>query len=373
MAEGLPLLEAFKQDLYHCADCSYCVDAVWPERGITHVCPTMQSHTPLMSYSGRGYIAAARAWVEGAALDLDQLANRVFTCTTCGHCETVCPIGLRPTQVGRALRAELWARDKAPHDLREWRAQMTRDGNPFGQLRSARAAWLTGITPSSAADTLCYLPGCAAVAHPREARATVRLMQAAGYRVETLGAGDSCCGAPFFELGDARQAEALRTALAKKIPAGACVTSGLECHAHWQRGTGEHHSPQSFPEWAAAALLTGRLEARQTVSSQDVVVLESCQTRHAANIATAVRQIFKQLGVNARFANDNPRHVVCCGAAGGMPQIAPDSAHRMAAARLPESGTVVVVDPRCAAHLTEAGEVLSLALWLARAVGLADD
>lgn len=45
----LPLLEAFRKDLYHCADCNYCVDAVWAERGIEHVCPTMQSHSPVTS------------------------------------------------------------------------------------------------------------------------------------------------------------------------------------------------------------------------------------------------------------------------------------------------------------------------------------
>ncbi len=46
----LPLLETFRKDLYHCADCNYCVDAVGAERGIEHVCPTIQSHSPVTSY-----------------------------------------------------------------------------------------------------------------------------------------------------------------------------------------------------------------------------------------------------------------------------------------------------------------------------------
>ena len=67
--------ESLARELYHCADCNYCVDAVWPERGLQHVCPTLVHHAPFQSYSGRGYLAAARAWREGATLDLKALAK----------------------------------------------------------------------------------------------------------------------------------------------------------------------------------------------------------------------------------------------------------------------------------------------------------
>ena len=97
--------ERFGADLYHCASCNYCVDAVWPERGLHHVCATLEHHSPAPGYSGRGFIDTARALLEGVALDADSIAERVFTCTTCGNCETSCPIGLRPAAIGAGFRS----------------------------------------------------------------------------------------------------------------------------------------------------------------------------------------------------------------------------------------------------------------------------
>ncbi len=115
-------LARYRHDLYHCATCNYCVSAVWPQRGIDGVCATLRSHSPAASYSGKGYLATARALLEGETLALDSLAERAYACTTCGNCESVCPIGMPPTAVVGALRAEL---------------------EPFGQT--------IGIVPSSGA------------------------------------------------------------------------------------------------------------------------------------------------------------------------------------------------------------------------------
>lgn len=49
-------VEQYGEDLYHCASCNYCIDAVWTERGIAHVCATLEHHSPAPGYSGRGFI-----------------------------------------------------------------------------------------------------------------------------------------------------------------------------------------------------------------------------------------------------------------------------------------------------------------------------
>ena len=355
----LPLLEAFRKDLYHCADCNYCVDAVWAERGIEHVCPTMQSHSPVTSYAGRGYIAAARAWIEGTPLDLAVLGDRVFTCTTCSHCETVCPIGLRPTQVGRALRGELWARDTVPAPARALHEAMRRDGNPHGVARAARTAWQAGWSPHDAqAEKVLYLPGCAAAtAQPAEARAAVALIQAAGFVVETLGEQDTCCGAPLFELGLETEAALMREALAAKVAARSeIVISGLECACSWQRRL-HGEVPRSVAEWLVVQIHTGRLQlVARAQAPREIHLLDSCQTR-AAGPAQALHKLCELLEVKVAPAITSARHVVCCGAAGGMPQMAPESAVRMATARLHGQATSAVfvsADPRCVAHLRRA-------------------
>lgn len=355
----LPLISAFKKDLYHCADCNYCVDAVWAERGIDHVCATMQHHTPLTSYSGRGYIAAARAWLEGVDLDLNALGERVFTCTTCGNCEQVCPIGLHPTAVGRALRGELWAHEQVPAPLAALHQDLLRDENPNGVPRAQRMQWACGLPKTAETiESVLYLPGCAAATTTStEARAAVALFTAAGYWVNTLGEADSCCGAPLHELGLDHAAARMFEALSGKASGDRLVVmSGLECACSWQRGAATRQA-LSFVAWLAQALHAGRLQLHTTRDlGSSIHLLDSCQSRRSAT-NSLVREILNGVGVAFTSSPTDPRYVVCCGAAGGMPRMQPESAARMACARISASepdSLWVSADPRCVAHLRAA-------------------
>jgi Fe-S oxidoreductase len=367
-------LAGFASDLYHCADCGYCVDAVWSERGIDHVCPTITHHLPVASYSGRGYIAAARAWYEGAALDLDVLAERVFTCTGCGNCEQVCPIGLRPSQVGQALREELADRGHAPASVETLRATMRACGNPYGKPPSSRGAWANGHAFARQDATVLYAPGCAAAyGDPAETRAVVALLEAAGERVAWRGDDDRCCGAPLRELGlydDARRAE---QRLAADLPVARVVTSGLECRPIWRGVPGVQ--TMSFPEWLLGVLESGLLRARPRDYPR-VSVFDGCANRRpgADGRADPLREVLARIGVDSVTDGLGAATAVCCGAAGGMPAMATASATRMAEARLeqtPAEVPVVCADPRCLAHLASAaGKGGARLLGLARFVHL---
>jgi fumarate reductase (CoM/CoB) subunit B len=354
----LPLIEAFKKDLYHCADCNYCVEAVWPERGIDHVCPTMQHHTAITSFSGRGYIAAARAWMEGAVLDLDALGERVFSCTTCGNCEQVCPIGLHPTAVGRAIRGELWAREQVPVAVKSLHQDMQRDGNPNGIPRAARGQWADALPAAAGAlAPVLYLPGCAAATTlPDEARAACALLAIAGHPVETLAHDDTCCGAPLRELGLDDEAEFMIAALASRIgTTHRVVTSGLECMHSWTRSANTHLT--GFTAWLAEALREGRLRPRAKASLPTIRLLDSCQSRQTQT-HHHLREILTLSGMDFVATSAAPSYVVCCGAAGGMPRMQPASVARMASARVDgssiDSDVWVSADPRCVAHIRQA-------------------
>jgi Fe-S oxidoreductase len=349
-----PHLAALHKDLYHCADCNYCVDAVWEEAGLAHVCATVQSHSPLVSYSGRGYLAAARAWHEGRALDLPTLAERVFTCSTCGHCETVCPIGLRPAQAGLALRAELWSEDAVPSVTRTLADNILREGNPWGLPRNIRNEWTPDASDAPAPrGELLYLPGCAAaIGHVSEARAAATLMRTAGFAVHALK-GDGCCGAPLHELGRAEEAARLIATLVRRATGEMpVILSGLECAGSWAR----HETslrPVQFTDWLLARLGEGALRLTPSPSvGREVALHDSCQCRNSPAQHEALQALCKRLGFTVLISANAPRHVVCCGAAGGMPAIAPESARRMAEARRAELSQVPLIsaDIRCVAH-----------------------
>lgn len=341
-------IQRHERDLYHCSSCNYCVDAVWPERGMTAVCATLESHSRAPGYSGRGFIEAARAAYEGLTLDADALAARVFTCTTCGNCERACPIGLAPASVGRALRAELVAQDALPAPLAALRERMAREGNPDGRPRAERHAWCgEDVTPRAAGR---YFVGCAAAyGRPEEARAGLALLLALGAEPDVAQAG--CCGAPLAEIGCGREADALARAARAALVEDGCVVLGAECRRQLDLPAGAGLARQVVDAWRAGRL---RLRARST-APREVHLVESCQLRGAkrgeATDEQAAAELFAALGVTLMNSDFPNHHATCCGAAGGMPEMAPASARAMAAARLPARGVVVSLDTRCANHL----------------------
>ena len=361
--------ERFGADLYHCASCNYCVDAVWPERGLHHVCATLEHHSPAPGYSGRGFIDTARALLEGVALDADSVAERVFTCTTCGNCETSCPIGLRPAAIGGALREVLLAADVLPAPVRATRGRIVERG---GATEAVAGPW---HAPAAApGDSLAIFAGCAARADGGPATPLARWLEAAGFTLAWQDDGARCCGAPLAELGAAREAGAWRDGL---LHDGAAprVVLGYECLNHLRAGG--HADVRSLPAWLDDGLAGGTLALvlRDDVAVPRVRLIESCQLkprpqRAAGDDERRARDLLARLGVIDDAGAYPNAHALCCGAAGGMPAVAPHSASRMAAARLAgdADALAVTLDARCAAHLARSGtrEVTDFASFLAR-------
>ena len=355
MTLDLSALAARASEIYHCSDCNYCVDAVWAERGLEHVCATIEHHTHASSYSGGGFMRAARALLEGTELAPSALAERVFSCTGCGNCEVVCPIGLHPAGIGQDLREALAAADELPAGVRALRQQMREEGNAWGQPASARAAWAQGLgfAPEAAA-TLHYAPGCAAAfGRPAEARAAVALMQAAGERVHVDAMQDRCCGAPLREAGLQADAAFAQEAMVARGLQWPVVTSGQECVAGWRAAVGEAQA-RTFGEWLLAALQSGRLQAHRRLSlPAPVQVFDSCSHRRLDGTPDATRAVLGALGVEVANPVLEARHAVCCGASGPLGALHAHSAQRMGAARAAGLVDVLLVagDIRCLAHV----------------------
>jgi len=348
--------EPFVENLYHCLRCNYCVEMHWEERGIQHVCPTLAYHNPAPGYSGKGYLAAARALLEGEELPINSLIERFFNCTTCGNCEEVCPVGLQPAHLVKQIRAAMVAQGLAPEPIAAIGTNVVEHHNPAGAPVEARNRWAEGLDGIAANAATLYLPGCAASYDaPAEARATVSVLHQAGLPMRLLPPGQArCCGAPLSETGHASGAENERDGLVAAIARSGCrsvVTSGAECL-----------------ESLVGAQLGDRVEVVHAFDLIERAVAEGrvgfepkagIAVAGAANYPQRIRVLLARLGCKTGTVADDANYAVCCGAAGGMPQASPQSAARMAEGKLQSfarSGTTVVLSasPLCAAHLCRA-------------------
>lgn len=369
-ADRFARLRAFEKALYHCATCNYCASAVWQERGIDGVCATLQSHSPAASYSGKGYLATARALLEGEPLDLTTVAERAFACTTCGNCEAVCPIGMPPTTAVKALRAELVDQDRAPAGALTLRDAVLTGQNPWGFAAAQGADWQFGLLPHPQPD-LWLLPGCAAVhRQPGEARAAAQLLTVIGHDV-AWPQHTVCCGAPLaalgFEQAETQQARTFADTLPANVP---LAVLGGDCLAHL---SATDTAPHSVLQLLHAALHDGRLAVAPRSDSpppQVVAVQDSChlgKPHHGLEPLDAprlLREVLAVLGCEVAQNTAAPRHAVCCGAAGGMAQLHENSARRMAAACLAGAErygaeALITASPLCGGHLalTAAGQL----------------
>lgn len=364
---ALPHIANFEENLYHCASCNYCVDTVWAEWGIDHVCTTLEHHSPAHGYSGKGYIANARAWFEGASLDPDVLSERAYTCTTCGNCTEVCPIGMKPAQILMALRAELADRGLQPEFATQVRNNVLTEDNPAGAPRATRDDWADGLAHDPSAATV-FLPGCAAsFGLPSEARTAFQLLQAAGGA--QLIANVPCCGAPLVALGYPREAAERAGALKARLEASGATrvaVAGTECLASLSFCDAPGPQLDSVLTVLLDALRGGRLTLEPCADNpppERVGYLDPCHLSKKAHglaplgLAGQARELLAMLGVAVVEPTASPRFQICCGAAGGMPQSKPEASRRMADARLTEyvergAEAVVTASPLCASHLS---------------------
>ena len=98
----------------------------------------------------------------------------------------------------RAMREEIRADNLElfPPAILAREKNITEKHNFFGASPEARNRWTTGLDIKSKADTL-YFPGCyGSYRQPEMSQAVVKLLQAAGEQVATLGSEEWCCGMP---------------------------------------------------------------------------------------------------------------------------------------------------------------------------------
>jgi Fe-S oxidoreductase len=137
-------------------------------------------------------------------------SEEIWLCTTCGRCPQRCPRDVKQIESGVSLRriATEYGVFPAPvKPIRTVSASLVGEGNPFGEERKNRAAWAEGLSikPFEEGMEILYFPGCYLSYDPRlkkVARATAKILQAAGVEFGILGTQENCCGESIRKTGD---------------------------------------------------------------------------------------------------------------------------------------------------------------------------
>lgn len=119
-------LEKHRHIIMECVSCGLCQSN----------CP-IYKQTNLESNSAKGKMTILFALLEGW-LNWDEIAERMYECTTCKNCQATCLSGLDIPAVIEAARAELVKRGFGNEISAQLVENMQKTHNPFGEDPKAR-------------------------------------------------------------------------------------------------------------------------------------------------------------------------------------------------------------------------------------------
>jgi len=332
-------------DVYSCTECGRC-QTFCP----THVTGKPLSHKAvnvavkhhLLEQAGKltamGKLAdkAAR---EAAVAELPALAAGVvepdtfWACTTCGWCETACPVLIENIPRLIDLRRHAVLVDSAmPDEATRVFKNIETQGNPWGIGSNKRAEWCDDLdVPRASAGgdfEWLFFVGCAGAFDDRQkkvSRAIVQILRQAGVKFAILGEEETCTGDAARRLGNeylfqmqaAATVETMNGRGVKKV-----ITQCPHC-----LNTIKNELPQfggsyevvHHAELIARLVAEGKLKPGKAAELEGKAVTfhDPCYLARHNGITEAPREALAAVGVDVREMERNRRTGFCCGAGGG--------------------------------------------------------
>ncbi|WP_028319943.1 (Fe-S)-binding protein [Desulfatiglans anilini] len=236
-------IQNFVYDMSRCIKCKGCtwVDHTYmPGTRFMTRCPSATKFE-FDAYGAYGKMRIGHAMAEGV-LDWNEKALEImYACTLCGACDVGCKrnLDLEIELSLEALRVKAVKDGVGPMPAhKKIAANIAETHNFFNAAHAQRRDWVaaSGVTPAEKAELL-YFVGCSASYTNKEiARATARILKAAGTDFMLLP-DEWCCGNTLFSVGLYDEAKALaerNVEAVRRTGAKILLTSCAEGYRMWK-------------------------------------------------------------------------------------------------------------------------------------------
>jgi Fe-S oxidoreductase len=343
---GVNRVEAFTRkqllDLYACAECGRCQDncpayqsgkSLSPKLLINKLRDHLVEEGPSLV---RGEAASPDAEVSGNGHKGPRMIgeviaeNEIWACTTCYSCQEQCPVQNEHINKIVDMRRHLVLMEgRFPHEASVVFRNMEVNGNPLGESALVRGDHLRRLGVPTIAENpepeVLYWPGCSGALDPRNRKvstAFVRLADAAGVSLATLGNEEKCCGDAARRLGNeflfqtlaANNIETLRGHGVTKI-----VTQCPHCLnalKHEYRQMGGDFEVLHHTEFLHGLVATGRLRLRSS-GDETVTYHDPCYLGRYNGIYDPPRDLLAAVGFELAEMPRRKAKAFCCGGGGG--------------------------------------------------------
>ena len=329
--EHLPQKELL--DAYACIMCNRCQDA----------CPAYYTGKELspsaLEINKRYYLNENLKEFSEGADSLEGLSKwmlseeAAWSCTTCGFCIEVCPVGNEPMVDILRMRQDLVLMESNfPKGAMETFEKIENYGNPWGMSPNDREKWTEGMDvpkmrEKGSAEYL-YWAGCSGAYDDRGkdiSRSVAKIMNESGVDYAILGNEETCTGDSarrigneyLFQMQAAQNMENFDKYGVKKI-----VTQCPHCLTTLKNDYGEigaelevvHHS-----EFIADLIKEGKISPEKSLE-EDITFHDACYVGRHHGEYDAPRDVLQSvMGKDAKLVEmpRNKEQSFCCGAGGG--------------------------------------------------------
>jgi len=272
------------------------------------------------------------------AAQLAQWQELIYdSCTLCGRCSLICPMGIDITRLIADAREGMAQAGLAPAELQQAARRARVSGTPSGEPVSAFVQFLKSIADrhgievpvdKSKAAVLCTVSSSEVKHYPDAVAALARVMNHLGVDWTFSSRGYEATNAGIVAGDLASQKASNGRLIEAAVACGATEVILPECgHAYaalrWM-GANLHGSSLPFrvlhvSEFLAEQVTEGRLKLRPL---EDTVTFhDPCQVSRRGGATEAPRVVLQALGVNLREMNPTKGTNWCCGGGGGVVSI----------------------------------------------------
>ena len=251
-------------------------------------------------------------------------------CAACGLCLTWCETELDASDVMLAARADIVKQGLAPEAALAVNRSILDHGNPHNEARSERFAQLAQeIADFPDTAEVLYFLGCdTAYRQPQIARATIKVLEAAGVNFTVLKESELCCGEPQQLLGftdEAAETARKNVELIKAVGANQIVYSCPSCLRVMKENYPQmgNQIPEDIELLHSTQLIQrllaeGNLKLEREVGKR-VTYHDPCDLGRRQGVYEPPRKVINQVpGVDFAEMFFTRQDARCCGAGGGL-------------------------------------------------------